>query len=331
MSPLIRQWLILKTLCSRGRGITIRSLAQEMEVSEKTIRRDIATFVEAGVPVEESTGDNGVKSWRLDPAAARADISFTFDEALALYLGRRYLAPFAGTDLWTAAQRAYRKVRASLGESDLNYLERFANVFQDTQFGVTNYAEKAEVIDSLLIGIEDRRVVFITYRSERSTEPVTYDIHPYRFTRHRNSLYLQGFKPEDEGLRTWKVDRIESAEVDQVRFVIPGDMDLDDRLAGSMGVFHSTGAETQIVVKFTRTVARYVAESTWHPSQQLIETSDGIQVTFQLTDLHELKTWILSFGRHAEVVKPESLRLELREEAAAMGSIYGVEDSREKN
>ena len=88
-----------------------------MEVSEKTIRRDLITFQHADIPIEETIGQNGTKYWRLDPSAARAEMRFTYDEAFALFLSRRYLAPLAGTQIWEAADTAFGKIRAMLGEA----------------------------------------------------------------------------------------------------------------------------------------------------------------------------------------------------------------------
>ncbi len=64
--------------------------------------------------MEETVCDHGLKRWRLDPAKTQPGLSFAFDEAVALYLGRRFLDPLAGTVFWDAAQRAFRKVRAML-------------------------------------------------------------------------------------------------------------------------------------------------------------------------------------------------------------------------
>jgi hypothetical protein len=196
-SPLVRQWILIKTLASRAGGATLAELAEELEVCSKTIRRDLTVLLDSGFPVQEESREFGRKLWRLDPSWPKTDLSFTFDEALALYLGRQYLEPLAGTLIWEAAQRAFKKIRASLGRHALKYLERMLPSLPATAFGIADYSRRAEVIDNLMVGIEDRRVVFITYRSQRSTEPVTYDIHPYRIVRHRGSLYVHGHKPDD--------------------------------------------------------------------------------------------------------------------------------------
>src|SRR4051812_5943543 len=102
--PLRRQWILLKALASRHYGLTVRGMAAEVGVSEKTIRRDLDTFRSVGFPLEETVGEYGRKTWRIKEDGNHPPLSFSFDEAIALYLGRRLLEPLAGTLFWEAAQ-----------------------------------------------------------------------------------------------------------------------------------------------------------------------------------------------------------------------------------
>jgi predicted DNA-binding transcriptional regulator YafY len=321
-SPLLRQWLLLKTLCARRHSTTIQELAAEMSVGEKTIRRDIEAFQMVGFPVVETAGQFGRKSYRIDHEKNHPGMSFAFDEAIALYLGRRFLEPLAGTMFWEAAQRAFKKIRATLGKEALKYVDRFAEVFHQTTVGAGDYSRKGELIDKLMEAIEDRRTTFITYQSLRATEPVTYDVYPYGLTYHRGSLYLVGHAVEHDAIRHWKVDRIEDARLEDLRFNRPDDFDLQSHFAKSFGVFHGDG-EVHIKVRFAQPVARYVEESKWHASQKLTGQSDGsLLAEFDLNGTEEIMRWILSFGRNAEVVEPEELRGTIAAESLDMVGLY---------
>ena len=195
-SALIRQWILLRALCARGCGATVKELAEELGVGEKTIRRDLETFQTVGFPLVETVEQFGRKKWHIDPAKTQPGMCFAFDEAISLYLGRRFLEPLAGTVFWEAAQRAFRKIHASLGKGALKYVDQFATMFHQTMVGVSDYSKKADLIDDLMVAIEERRAVFITYQSLRATEPVTYDVYPLGLTYHRGSLYLVGHKVE---------------------------------------------------------------------------------------------------------------------------------------
>jgi predicted DNA-binding transcriptional regulator YafY len=327
-SALVRQWILLKLLAVRNGGLTVSELASELEVSQKTIRRDLSTFQTVGFPVEETKGEYGRKTYRLDSCWGKPELAFTFDEALALYLGRKSMQSLEGTLVWEAAERAFTKIRASLGKNVLRYLDRVGGAFHETFFGMTDYSKHTEILDSVMVGIEDRKVVWITYQSERATEPVTYDVHPYRLTRHQGSLYLIGLKAREGEVRTWRVDRISAAEVDQVGFTMPKEQDLDAHFAGSFGIYDGHG-EIKVRVRISAARARYVKEKQWHPSQQIASHRDGsLSIQFRLSSTVEVKSWILSFGRDAEVLEPESLRRELAGELQTMLERYRQAEAR---
>jgi len=321
-SPLVRQWIVLQTLCARHYGATVREIAAEMNVSEKTIRRDLETFQRAGFPLQETVGEHGQKKWRLDAGKSTPGLSFTYDEAIALYLGRHLMEPLAGTLFWRGAQRAFRKIRATLGTNALKYVEKFGGMFHQTMVGVSDYSKKADLLDELMVGIEDQRAVFITYQSLRATEPVTYDVYPYGISYHRGSLYLIGRAPRHDELRHWKVDRIEAVELTPVHFNRPVDFDMEQHLAKSFGVYQGHG-DVHVKVRFSHAVSRYVQESHWHASQRITKQKDGgIIAEFDLDGTEEIKRWLMSFGKHAIVLEPDMLRRDIVHELKSVLDVY---------
>jgi predicted DNA-binding transcriptional regulator YafY len=320
--PLLRQWVLLRILCTRHYGVTIKDMVHELNVSEKTIRRDLETFQRVGFPLQEVIGDFGRKTWHMEDGKAEPGLNFAYDEAIALYLGRHFLEPLAGTVFWEAAQRAFKKIRATLGADALKYIDQFGTIFHQTMVGTGDYTKKAELIDELMVGIEDRKAVFITYQSLRATEPVTYDIYPYGLIYHRGALYLVGRSVHRDEICHWKVSRIEAAEVTQVHFQRPEDFDLEQHLAKSFGVYHGDG-DVKIKVRFAPAVARYVSESNWHESQKLAPQKDGgLVAEFDLSDTEEIQRWIMSFGQHAVVQEPESLKEEIVQELNSLLAAY---------
>jgi predicted DNA-binding transcriptional regulator YafY len=307
-SPLIRQWTLIKILASRPDGLSVQEMASEMGVSIKTIRRDLETFSQTGFSLYYESGPKRKKRWRLSPETEGLKLFFNFEEAAALYLGRQLLEPLAGTPFWNASQRAFRKIRSHFGESVTEYMERFPQTFHLRPFGSSDYSGKYEIIDTLMVAIEDRRVCRIVYKSNESTEFKNYPIHPYGLTYQRNSLYLIGFHCEEGEVRHWKVDRIESVETESDQFEPPEDFNLEEHLRHSFGIFQGD-KRVKVQIRFDKSVARHIEESSWHPTQVLSGQDDGSLIAeFDLSDTHEIQGWILSFGRHAEVIGPDELR-----------------------
>jgi predicted DNA-binding transcriptional regulator YafY len=320
--PLIRQWTILRALAAHDQGVTVREMAERMGVNQKTIRRDLELFRDLGFPLEEVVGGRGKKTWRMASDFSQPPLAFSFDEAVALYLGRRFLEPLAGTLFWEAAQRAFRKIHATLGRQALEYLEQFHLLFHSTAFGAGDYSRKAELIDALMVAIEDRKAVHIAYQSQRSTEPATRDVYPYGLAYHKGSLYLIAFAPEHGEIRHYKVDRMEEVEVSKFPFRRPADFDVREHLARSFGIFRGEG-DVIVRVRFLPAVARYVMESKWHPSQVLHRQPDGaVMGTFRLSGTEEIKSWILGFGANAVVLEPEDLRQAIARELRTMLAAY---------
>ncbi|MBV8318387.1 MAG: WYL domain-containing transcriptional regulator [Planctomycetaceae bacterium] len=324
---------MLRVLSSRHCGLTVQEMANELDVNEKTIRRDLDLFRRLRFPLEEQVGIFGRKTWRIRKEWSQPPLGFSFDEAIALYLGRRLLEPLAGTLIWEAAEGALRKIRATLGRLDLENLDRFAGLFHHTTLGHHDYSARVELIDDLELAVNDGKPARILYRSERATEPAYRDVNPYGLVDHRGALYLVAQDPLEGKVKLYKLDRIEAVEIGEGTFPRPPDFDLKAYLSSSFGVYQSDGDLITIKVRFAPEVARYIQESTWHASQRLTNQRDGgVLAEFRLSSTGEIKSWILSFGSKALVLEPASLRLEIADELQSLvrnyESLYPAPDRR---
>ncbi len=324
-TPLQRQWILLQLLARRRAGVTVREMAAEVHVTQRTIQRDLSTLCQVGFPLDERESKFGRKHWQLRQPGTESPLSFAWDEAISLYLGRRFLEPLAGTYLWDGAQRAFAKIRSVLGDPALRYLEKMASAFHHTTGGAGDYSQQAEIIDLLMQAVEDCRIAFITYQSMHSTEPATRDVYPYGIVYHQASLYLVAFAVEHNEIRHYKVDRIEDVQLEDLKFVRPEDFNLEQHLADSFGIYQASGRPIKVRIRFAPEAARIVEESNWHASQKLTHKSDGsLTAEFRLSHTNEIKSWILSFGKHAVVEQPASLRDEIIAEAHEIIAAYSA-------
>jgi len=72
--PLVRQWILLRKLATHRCGLTVREMAREMEVAEKTIRRDLDQFRSLGMPLREEVAQRGCKRWCLPALLPEAQL-----------------------------------------------------------------------------------------------------------------------------------------------------------------------------------------------------------------------------------------------------------------
>lgn len=324
-APIMRHLNLLRILGARRMGVTLRDLADELGVDQRTIRRDLDRLRQAAIPVEDHTGEFGRKTWRLGESWCKAPIQFDFEEAAALYLGRQLLESMAGTPFWAAAVRAWGKIRSTFGETAANYIDRFSQVFHCAEGGNLDYSTKAEILESLTIAIEDHKIVHITYQSASATEPATREVYPLKLVRnHTGSLYLRAFTPESEGIKTYKIDRIEAVEVSSFVFQRYRDVDAVASLSGSLGIYDGTG-EVAVTIEFLPAAARHARESRWHRSAEFTALRDGgLILRLRLSSTVEIKSRVLSYGASAIVLEPEDLRVEIAAELARLLEAYAT-------
>jgi predicted DNA-binding transcriptional regulator YafY len=320
---LVRQWRLLQFLADARVGYSVKELHHEMGVSVETIRRDLKDLAAAGFQVRDSVGYRGLKRWRVE--GFRNEFGFTITDLLSIYIGRQFLEPLAGTPFWDGQQKAFSKIRGALGEQAIRYLEKLTAALHTTAAGVSDYRPRSKMIDDLMMAVEDHRVTLIVYQSDRSTEPVEQEVYPQGFVFHRGSLYLIAWSSRRKEIRTFKMDRISDVHLTSLPAVVPGDFNLSDWLEHSFGVYRSSSGTLQkIRIQFSRRVARYVHESRWHSSQNLIPQEDGSLIAeFRLIDTQEIKRWIMSFGPGAKVLEPEALVEEIQNDLSAMQESYG--------
>lgn len=320
-SQLHRQWKILQLLEVSRRGCTVQELVTEAEVSDKTIRRDLK-LLQTVFEISETTGDGGVKRWRMKPLAQQ--MGFNLTELLSLHLSQQFLEPLAGTPFWAGNRSVFRKVKGALGENALRYIHKLSAGIRSTNVGAGDYQKRGDLIDRLMVAIEDHKVTLIVYQSMQATEPVEQEVYPLGLIHHRGSLYLIAWSSRRSEVRNYKVDRIDDAAVQNLQYSVPSDFDLADWLSKSFGVWRSGSEDLQTIrIQFTHSAARYIQESTWHETQQLFPQPDGTMIAeFHLPDIEEILKWILSFGSNATALEPPALIERINEEVQQMLRSY---------
>ena len=317
---LSRQLRLLRILASRRLGVTVEELAQEFGVSLKTIRRDLNRFREAGFPLNESTEDHGRRRWSMSGESVTGT-GLSFDEAFALLLATETIGSLAGTEIGEAARSAVAKLRSGLSESVLAYCDRLARSIALIQSRGVDYTDKADILETILLGHEECVNVFIAYQSRRSTEPISYPIAPYAIRQYQNSIYVIGHSEQHDEVRCFKLDRISEAEGTKFPFTIPNEFDAEEHLASAFGIFG--GDPEQVRIEIAASAARPIAESKWHASQETQHHPDGsLTLTLQVAITPELESWILSLGREAIVTEPSTLAATIHQEATSIAAQY---------
>lgn len=306
---LARQWQLIQRLANSRAGAGLDELAEELGCVRRTVYRDLDALMYAGFPVTSEKRD-GKAFYRFLDTFEMGQVPFTPDELLALAFSEDLLKTLEGTVFHDSIQAALAKVRAGLGPELSGYLERLGDGFRVLPGPHKRYAPFHETIRILNGGVLENRTLEMRYRTGRTGEESTRRIDPYKVWYHGGALYVIGHDHRSGEIRTFAVDRILAMEETDETFEVAEDFDFDTYTAASFGVV----AEPPVVVRirFTPEWASYVSEREWHASQKTEPLADGrLELTMEVGGSQELANWVLSFGGGAEVLEPESLRVEV--------------------
>ncbi len=140
-----------------GRLVTARALAERLEVSERTIYRDVADLIACGVPIDGEAGVGYIMRAGFD----LPPLMFTREELAAVVLGVRLVKAWGGAHMALAAEEALVKIEAVLPEAEKNAagaVNLFAMAFEQP-------GSVRDVLDRLDRAIGARRRLQVTYQS----------------------------------------------------------------------------------------------------------------------------------------------------------------------
>jgi predicted DNA-binding transcriptional regulator YafY len=326
-AEVIRQWTILRDL-EASRRVTIDDLAARTGVTTRTIRRDLEALQTSGFPLFDQVID-GKRYWTLEAKAFRRldDTGFTLAELSALYFSRTLVECLAATPFQQDVASAFDKLSAALTPGMRQFLDRLPLVIQtkgsSPRAGRPDAVKtEREHIAKLLDATLNHRRATMKYFSMSSSREKEYVIEPYRLVYSPGGMYLQAFVPEYAEVRTFLVDRIRGLSLHEERFT-PTDVP-EAAFAHSIGV--NEGPPEHIEIAFEPRIAPFVRERQWHPSQKHVDGKDGgVVLTLDVCNDWALRSWILSFGPLARVLKPAALAAQIKDEIDRASARYAVE------
>ena len=318
----IRQWRVLHALESSRHGATIDALAGELEVTTRTIRRDLAALQEAGFALYDERDEDGRARWRIDGQILNGlETGFTLAELCALYLSRHLLESVAGSPFQRDLTNAFGRLEKMLSPRMRQFLDRLPSILVAKPGPRARGGKSsADIVARLLEATLHFRVTTMRYHSVSSARSKDYVVHPYRLAFAQGGLYLLAYVPDYSDVRTFAVDRIASASLEKQTFT-PKQPIGDDVFANSLGV--NTGPAEHVEIEFDARVAPYVRARVWHASQQIADADEGgLRLSMEVCHDWALRSWLLSWGAFARVVSPAGLAADIKSDLQSAAARY---------
>lgn len=312
---------IVLLLQARG-GMSAPELARHLEVSVRTIYRDLDSLSAAGVPVWCERGPNGgvrlVDGYRTDLTGLNAG------EAEALFaLGMP--GPLDELGLGAAAEAARRKLLAALSPSGRTEAERG---LQRVHVDAASWSRVPGQLPHLALIVRalwaDRGLRIEYVRADNSQ--VGRHVNPLGLVLKAGEWYLVGLAIR--AVRVFRVSRMRSVALRDETFDRPADFDLasfwQEWLADFEARLTSVSVHVRVSGAFADELPRFLGEGVRLQILDARPDRDGrLTLDVDFDSLDHARRVLLGLGPDVEVLAPEALREDLRSAAGEVALVYG--------
>lgn len=320
---------LLMILQARGR-VTAQALAQELEVSERTIYRDLEALGVAGVPVIAERGPGGGCSLLENYRTSLTGL--TEPEARALFM-LHVPQPLTTLGVNRDLQSALRKLSASLPEARRGAAAASHQRIYLDSTGWHQPERPTPHLQALYAAVWEEHALRLTVRVGPPIDgPVTFDVAPYGLVAKASAWYLVGAR---EGrVRAYAVCDVIAVEELPTPFVRPPGFDLERFWQAWCGEIErdrpTLAVRARIAPTLLPRLAWYLGRESAASIVQLEDDSDDgwstVAITFGFFE--EARTRLLGLGGAVEVIEPLALRLSLRDFAEQAAAVYACAKTR---
>ncbi|MGI5221019.1 helix-turn-helix transcriptional regulator [Nocardia sp. CA-290969] len=314
---------IVLLLQTRGR-MTAGQLARELEVSVRTVYRDMESLSAAGIPLYGEAGCDG--GYRLLGGYQTRLTGMTADEAEALWLSG-LPGPAADLGLGATLATAQRKLLAALPEPFRAPTGRISQRVHLDTAGWYALPEDLPHLPAVAAAVWDRHRLHIGYRRWAEPRQVRRTLDPYGLVLKSGRWYLVAATGQD--IRTYRVSQIDSVQPLDHTFERPSDFDLARHWQDYLDRFDTRRRQGTATVRISPSVLDRLdhlldpdlVRTAYETAR--IEPDQWSVVQIPLETIEHTAGLLLRLGTGAEVLGPPALRRHMSEVATALARTYG--------
>lgn len=288
-------------------GKRLSSLASDLDVSERTIYRDLKILSELGFVIKS---DGTPPMYRLGPNGSMPNLHLSRQEHWALGILWHNLESRIGQPGLSTLRDAVSKVMAATVASSSS------NAKDQGQYdciSVSPASLSTVPIDHQLFqlfcqAIQDSRTCVAEYTPDGLSSATSVRIEPVHLHFWNHSWYLFASVPGDGQIKTFRLSGFRRVAMLKDVCKSKHKFDVHEYLGNAWGI-DSSAEDVRVVVRFSSGVAGKVSDLTWHHTQTTQPMPNGeVEFTFVVSGIEEISHWIASFGDQVRVICPDSLR-----------------------
>lgn len=301
------------------KGLTTASeLAETLEVDKKTIYRYISSLNKANIPVHTKKGRYG--GFYIDEEFYMKPSKLTEGEVQAILMATQILTQENGFMHEKDLQSAVSKIKSLCinDNSELKCLNDNGD-FKINEIGSLQNLE--DKISKVNYSMSRGRSLSLNYFSINKNSLTIRKVDSYNLIFKSGAWYIIGYCHMKDQVETFKVSRIKGLKITDEIYMTPHTFSLKEYLDNNWGLF--MGEKDKITIKFDKSLDSIIRDTKWHANEEIENLQDGsVLFSVYINETDEIKKWIMSFGKNAEVIEPQQLREEIKEEIEEMYKKY---------
>lgn len=316
----IHRLLKILTLIQSGQKSTPVDLAEECDVDQRTIFRDLKELEGAGFQVSFDRSSN---SYKVAKDCFLPPVQLTIQESLALATLCEHIAQPEQIPFTRPAWDGLSKVLAAIPPS---LLEEIAEARKQIVIKTASTSPKdgyEDIYERVQLAIAKSCSLVCQYESVSSTGAPgeEFDFEPYTLFFSVRAWYVVGLHHGRGEIRSLKLSRFCSVMLTERPYTVPADFSLDQHLGNAWRMMR--GDDHHIELWFAPGFAETISDTVWHKTQELEYHADN-SVTMRCTvsGFDEIVWWILSMGPSCRVIEPAALRDRVRSLAKETAEQY---------
>lgn len=292
-------------------GIRVADAAADFGISEQQLRRDLQLLWMCGLP-GHGPGDlidlsfEGEEVSVIFDAGMSRPLRLSAEEALALVVALRTLAETPGVADSDAVRSALAKVESAAGGA------------VDDATVTVELDSEARLQPVLHRAVDERRALRLRYYTAARDETTERVVDPLRVFEADGHAYLEAWCRRAEGLRMFRVDRIEDVALLDEPAAPPSDVELRDL---AEGVYQPAGEHLLAVLRVS---AAYAWVADYYAIESAVEEPDGLRVSLRVSEPAWVRSLVLGSGGQVEVLSPGWLADGIRADAARALAAYAT-------
>lgn len=303
-----------------GKFPNATSLSKKIEVSSRTIQRDIEYMRDMyNAPIEFDAYKNGY--YYTEENFYIKSVPLSEGELFSVALFDQLLEQYRNTPLENDLRSVFKKIEMSLPNKitlDSSFLQNQITFIPD-QMGTIN----SENFSKIFSALKNRHVLDFEYRPLQKTTWMTRRINPLHAVCQKGNWYVMGFCHDKKDIRVFNFSRMQNVTESKEEFDIPEDFNPDKYFDKEIGIWLSATKKYTVELLISAEIGTFALERSWNKNQKIEQREDGsVWVSFETTQLPEVKRWVLGQGKTVKVLGPDELIAQVKEEVVAVLGMY---------